>query len=345
MKTLIAMSGGVDSSVAAHLLLKAGQECVGVTMRLHGIACGTDGERDAAAVAAELGLPHSVYDFEGDFEKEVIRPFAETYLAGGTPNPCILCNRRLKFGALYEKARELGCDKVATGHYARIAYSEKYGRRVLMRGRDLSKDQSYVLYGLTREQIEHTLFPIGELPKEEVRTLARALGLSSAERKDSQDICFVPDGDYAAFLERFLNQTFEEGDFVDGDGNLLGRHRGIVRYTVGQRKGLGLSLPAPLYVAEKDPESNTVLLLPEEKLFKNEVTVCDTVLSAVDALYEGMRVEAKIRYSQAAMPARVCDVKDTTFRLVFDTPVRAPAKGQAAVLYDGEIVIGGGTIC
>ena len=345
MKTLIAMSGGVDSSVAAHLLLKAGQDCVGVTMRLHGIACGPDGERDAAAVAAQLGLPHSVYDFEGDFDKEVIRPFAETYLAGGTPNPCILCNRRLKFGALYEKARELGCEKVATGHYARIAYSEKYGRRVLMRGRDLHKDQSYVLYGLTREQIERTLFPIGEMPKEEVRALAKEYGLLSAERKDSQDICFVPDGDYAAFLERYLGRTFEEGDFVDAEGNVLGRHRGIVRYTVGQRKGLGLSLPAPLYVAKKDPVSNTVLLLPEEDLFKTEVTVCDAVLSAVDTLKEGMRVAAKVRYSQAAMPARVCDVKDTSFRLVFDTPVRAPAKGQAAVLYDEDTVLGGGTIC
>ncbi|MBQ7377992.1 MAG: tRNA 2-thiouridine(34) synthase MnmA [Clostridia bacterium] len=345
MKTMIAMSGGVDSSVAARLLLDAGHDCIGATMRLHGSFCGTDGEKDAAEVAKQLGIPHTAYDLEGDFEAEVIQPFAETYLAGGTPNPCILCNRRLKFGTLYEKASELSCDRVATGHYARIAYSEKHRRRVLMRGRDAGKDQSYVLYGMTREQIEHTLFPIGELPKDAVRDIARTAGLSCAERKDSQDICFVPDGDYAAFLERYLGQKFAEGDFVDGDGNVLGRHRGIVRYTVGQRKGLGLSLPAPLYVGGKDPVKNTVLLVPEERLFTDRVRVCDVILSALDELRDGLPVSAKIRYNQTAMPARVSDVRADSFQLIFETPVRAPAKGQAAVLYDGDVVIGGGTIC
>ncbi len=339
------MSGGVDSSVAARLLLDAGHDCIGATMRLCGSLCGADAETDAAATAKQLGIPHTVYDFEGDFEAEVIRPFAETYLAGGTPNPCILCNRRLKFGALYRKAAELGCDRVATGHYARIAYSEKYRRRVLMRGCDAGKDQSYVLYGMTREEIEHTLFPIGELPKAEVRAIAAAAGLCSAERKDSQDICFVPDGDYAAFLERYLGREFEAGDFVDADGRVLGTHRGIVRYTVGQRKGLGLSLPAPLYVGGKDPVKNTVLLVPEEGLFTTEVCVCDVNLSALDELSDGLAVTAKIRYNQTAMPARVADVGENSFRLIFETPVRAPAKGQAAVLYDGDVVIGGGTIC
>ncbi len=353
-KAIIAMSGGVDSSVSALLMLEKGFECTGVTMRLFNnediglprekSCCSLDDVFDARAVASNLGMPFFVYNFADRFEKDVIDRFIDAYVNGRTPNPCIDCNRYLKFDQLYERAQELGCDYVVTGHYAQIEYDEASGRYLLRKGVDPLKDQSYVLYALTQEQLKHTMLPLGGLEKPQVRKIAEEHGFINAHKHDSQDICFVQTGTYADFIEERLGRKFKPGNFVDEQGKVLGRHKGIIHYTVGQRKGLGLALPEPMYVKAIDPKANTVILCTNNGLFTNKVTVKDINLIDCDRIAEPRRVKARIRYHQAEQWATVTQTDDNTLEVIFDEPQRAVTKGQALVMYNGDIVVGGGTI-
>jgi tRNA-specific 2-thiouridylase len=346
------MSGGVDSSVAAWLLQRQGYDCVGVTMKLYQndtvgrrghTCCALDDVEDAKDVARRLGIPHYVFNFCDAFDDQVIRRFAESYQRGDTPNPCIDCNRYLKFGYLFQRAKVLGLDYIATGHYARICL-EHNGRWAVRKAADDSRDQSYVLASMDQEQLSHTLFPLGGLHKTEVRRIAAEQGFLNARKHDSQDICFVPDGDYGAFLERYTGQVCQGGDIVDLDGRVLGRHRGAIRYTLGQRKGLGISAEEPLYVCGKSMADNTVTVGPESALYRATLLSDDWVWGAIPALTEPTRVFAKVRYRQAECPATAYPAEDGKVRLVFDAPQRAITTGQAVVLYRGDAVLGGGTI-
>ena len=339
-KTIIAMSGGVDSSVAAFLTKNQGYDMLGVTLSLTDI--GESEIADAKAVATRMGFDHTVIDMKADFAREVIGRFIDAYENLTTPNPCIYCNRHIKFGLLGDYATKNGYSHVATGHYAQIAVEN--GRYILKKGVDASKDQSYVLYMLTQEQLKHTLFPLGGLSKAEVREIAVENGFVNARKKESQDICFVPDGDYAGFIENYLGKKYKEGNFVDFDGNVLGTHKGLIRYTVGQRKGLGLALPKPMYVCELCGEKNCVVLGDNEDLFSKTFDAEDINLITTDRIDSSIRVEAKVRYNQKAQPATVWQTEDNRFHIEFDEPQRAITKGQAVVMYDGETVIGGGTI-
>ncbi len=348
-RILVAMSGGVDSAVAAAMLSEQGHPCIGATMRLFAGAdgaCGSLAEaQDARAVADKLNIPHHVFDFGEDFEKQVIGRFCDAYQKGRTPNPCVDCNRYMKFQKLYEQAKALGCDAVATGHYARVEYDEGRGRWQLLRARCREKDQSYVLYTLTQEQLSASVFPLGEVSsKREVREMAVKYGFENADKPDSQDICFVPDGDYAAFLEQYTGETAQPGDFVDHTGRVLGQHRGLIRYTVGQRKGLGLSLPAPLYVCEKRIEDNAVVLGSEEKLFKTEIFATDFNWIACDPPTDPIPVTVMTRYRAREIPGTAQALPDGRVYIRCDQPVRAVTPGQAVVLYDGDLVVGGGMI-
>ena len=348
MKALIAMSGGVDSSVAAYLMKEKGYECLGATMRLYtgtdeaeSTCCSLADVEDARSVAVRLGMPFYVFNFTDDFKWCVIDRFTAAYERGETPNPCIDCNRFLKFERFYRRAVELGCDVIVTGHYAQI--EQRDGRWLLKKAADLTKDQSYVLYAMTQEQLAHTVFPLGGMTKAETRELAEAQGFLNARKHDSQDICFVPNGDYAAVIEQLTGKTYPAGDFVDANGSVLGQHKGVIRYTIGQRKGLGLSLKEPLYVCEKRVSDNTVVLGKNEDLFKRELIASDFNWIAWDTPPITIRCKARIRYQQPETDATVYPEGDTV-RIVFDQPQRAIAKGQAVVLYDGDYVLGGGTI-
>lgn len=344
-RVMIGMSGGVDSSVAALLLREAGYECVGATMQLYsGTPAHSQDAADAKSVADRLGMSHHVFEATADFERNVIRYFIDTYEAGGTPNPCIECNRTMKFSRMYQLAREQGCDLIATGHYARIARRED-GRWLLKKGLDESKDQSYFLYVMTQEMLSHTLFPVGELSKADVRRLAEKSGLVSARKRDSQDICFVPDGDYASFICSYTGKDYPAGDFVDESGRVLGRHEGMIRYTVGQRRGLGVSGGKPLYVCRKCAEDNTILLTDNDRLFGDTLYGEKLNLIAVERLDGPLRCKARIRYRHREQPAIVTPVGEDRIMVVFDEPQRAITAGQAVVLYDGDTVIGGATIC
>ena len=337
---MIAMSGGVDSSVAAYLSMQKSQTCAGATMKL----LSDFDEKDARAVTEKLGIPFYLFDFQKEFQNCVVDPFVDSYRQGETPNPCVQCNRNLKFGVFYEKMKELGYDKLATGHYANIEYSEKYDRYVLKKAVDLSKDQSYFLYALNQNQLENTFFPLGNMNKSQVRDVAKKQGFKNAGKKESQDICFVPDGDYSEYIKRYTGDNFKEGDFVDRQGNVLGRHKGIIRYTVGQRKGLGLALPRPMYVCEKDIVNNKVILCENDELFDDTIFAENINLITVDKIDKPLKAKAKIRSSQKEQSATVMQNDTDTIKIVFDEPQRAIAKGQSVVIYDGDIVIGGGII-
>ena len=342
-KTLVAMSGGVDSSVAAALLLEQGHTCGGVTLQL--LADGDPAAPQAAqAVAERLRIPFHLFAFSEEFRRAVLRPFTESYLRGETPNPCVDCNKNIKFPAVLARAQTLGYDAIATGHYVRREGSGDGGRQLLRRAVDRNKDQSYFLYTLTQAQLARTFFPLGGMEKPQVRELAEAYGFVNAKQRDSQDICFIPGGDYGAFLERFLGRALPPGDFVDPDGKVLGRHRGAPRYTLGQRKGLGLALPQPGYVVAVHPEENIVVVGEENALFSRTLVAKNVNFIAVESLPQPMRCLAKIRYRQKEQPAVVEQLDENTMRVVFDEPQRAITPGQAVVLYDGEYVIGGGTI-
>ena len=334
------MSGGVDSSVTAALIKDAGFDCVGATMSL--LTDAGTAAQDARECARRLGFKHLVFDFHDEFEREVISRFICAYENGLTPNPCVYCNRYIKFSALYTQAEKIGCDFIATGHYARIEQSG--GRYILKKGMDESKDQSYVLYSLSQQALEHTLLPLGNLHKETVREIADRLGFTNANKPDSQDICFVPDGDYAAFIERYTQKTYPPGKFTDENGRVLGTHRGMIRYTIGQRRGLGLALPEPMYVKYKDTENNRVVLSPDSGLYTDTLTAHDFNWILFEDPGWEFRGTVKIRYKAKAADATVIPLGGGRVKIVFDTPQRAITRGQAAVVYQGDAVVGGGTI-
>ena len=351
-RAIIAMSGGVDSSVAAFLMKQQGYYIIGVTLKLHsddGISdeqscCSQQDILDAKAVCDRLGVEHRVIDFESNFNEFVIDRFVESYINGGTPNPCIDCNRYIKFSKMLEIAAEEGFGYVVTGHYARVAYDEQSDRYVLKKGLDESKDQSYVLYSLDQHALSHLKLPLGELSKAQVREIAEQNGFINASKKDSQDICFVKDGKYADFITSYTGKNFPDGDFVDLSGRVLGTHKGIIRYTIGQRKGLNLSLPQPMYVCEKDTVSNTVTLCLDDELYATELLAEDMNYISIKELKEPLRVNAKIRYKHKEAPATLYPLSDGRVKLVFDEPQRAITKGQAVVMYIDNTVVCGGTI-
>lgn len=352
MKALIAMSGGVDSSVAALLTKQRNFDCIGCTMKLYDnddanvsrekTCCSLDDVADARSVANRLQIPYYVFNFTDDFRTKVINKFISCYEHGITPNPCIDCNRYMKFDKLYARAQVLGCDYIVTGHYARI--EKKGDQYYLKKAVDLTKDQSYVLYHLTAEQLAHTMFPLGELTKTEVRSIARANGFVTADKHESQDICFVPNGDYAQVIEHHTGKAYPVGNFVDKNGQVLGQHRGIIHYTVGQRKGLSISADQRLYVCAICPENNTVCLCSRDDLLRNEAQAVEFHWINGVPSQTKFQCHVKIRYNQKEQPATVEVVDPTTVRIIFDQPQRAITPGQAAVLYDGDIVLGGGIL-
>lgn len=350
-KAIIAMSGGVDSSVAAFLMKDKGFDCIGATMKLYDnddimesgekTCCSLDDIEDARSVANRLSMPYYVFNFKDEFKEKVIDKFIATYENGGTPNPCIDCNRHLKFKRLFQKMQELGFDYVVTGHYARV--EENNGWFYLKKGVDEAKDQSYVLYSLTQNQLAHIQFPLGTYSKTEIREIAENHNFLNARKKDSQDICFVPDGDYAKFIEGYLGKTYPKGNFIDINGNVLGEHQGIIRYTNGQRKGLGVAFGKPMYVADKNVKDNTVTLCTNEELFSAEL-IADDFNWLIPNPAKEIKCSARVRYNMKEQSATVYTLENGNVKIVFDVPQRAITRGQAAVLYDGETVLGGGTI-
>ncbi|MBQ9167604.1 MAG: tRNA 2-thiouridine(34) synthase MnmA [Oscillospiraceae bacterium] len=353
-RALIAMSGGVDSSVAACLMKRSGYQCIGATMRLfdnsiledgqESTCCSLDDVEDARSVAYRLNIPHYVFNFTDDFREKVMDKFVHCYECGATPNPCIDCNRYLKFEHLLRRGLELGCDYVVTGHYAQIRQDATTGRYLMYKAADLAKDQTYFLYSLTQEQLAHTCFPLGGLTKEQVRQIAQEENFINAKKHDSQDICFVPDGDYRAFLERYTGKSYPDGNFLDRSGKVVGRHQGAVGYTLGQRKGLGLAMGEPVYVCGKNMEENTVTVGPNEALFRKGLRANDWNWFPFPELSEPIRVKAKTRSRMVEQSATVYPEENGFARVEFDEPQRAITPGQAVVLYDGNLVVGGGTI-
>jgi len=353
-RILAAMSGGVDSSVAALLLIQQGYSVDGGTMTLFSKedilissgACGSSNEaNDARRICDRLGIGHHLFCFHNEFRQDVIGHFAKSYLNGETPNPCVECNRCLKFRRFFDKAVELGYDGMATGHYARVEYDSGSGRYLLKKAADVTKDQTYFLYSLPQDVLSHTLLPLGGMTKAQIREIAADNGFINADKPDSQDICFIPGGDYAAFLEEKLGCRCPEGEFFREDTQtVVGRHKGFHRYTIGQRKGLGIAAEKPLYVIRKDHATNRVILGDNNDLFTDSLTAVNCNWIALDRLTSSIRVAAKTRYSQSEAVATVCPISDSVAEVTFDTPQRAVTAGQAGVFYDGDTVVGGGTI-
>lgn len=343
------MSGGVDSSVSAILLKNQGYDVIGITMKLYeqeldGSCCNTSSTLDAKRVCDYLDIPHYTLNFKEKFKKYVIDDFINCYANCKTPNPCIECNKYMKFGSMYEKAKELGCEYIATGHYAKTEYSEKYGRWVLKKSNAGKKDQSYVLWNIPKDLIKHILFPLSDFEnKEEIRQIARESNLKVANKPDSEDICFIPDGNYKKFLEKNSNIKPKEGNIVNLDGKILGKHTGLYNYTIGQRKGLGISNPVPLFVLGFNKEKNEVIVGEEDKLYQKEILVNNINLLLIDEIKEPIEVDVKTRYSSKLSKAKI-EMINENIRVVFDEPQRAITPGQSAVFYIDDIVLGGGKI-
>lgn len=353
-KVVVGMSGGVDSSVAAYLLKEQGYDVIGVTMQIwqdeeqatqeeNGGCCGLSAVDDARRVAAALEIPYYVMNFKKEFKENVIDYFVEEYQNGRTPNPCIACNRYVKWESLLQRSLSIGAEYIATGHYARVVQLEN-GRYTLRRSATLAKDQTYALYNLTQEQLKRTLMPVGKYTKDEVRAIAEKINLRIANKPDSQDICFVPDGDYAAYIEEEAGVKVPEGNFVLTDGTVLGRHKGITHYTVGQRKGLGLALGYPAFVLEIRSETNEVVIGTKEESMTTQLRARNLNFMAVEDLTEPLHVFTKIRYNHKGAWCTIEKTGEDEVLCTFDEPQRAVTPGQAVVFYDGEYVLGGGTI-
>jgi len=348
------MSGGVDSSTAAASLARQGFEVIGITMKVWEDAgltdesnrrcCSAADVEDARRVCALANIPHYVSNAKAAFRRYVVDPFCKEYLRGRTPNPCIVCNTERKFRLMLRRARTLGASHIATGHYARIERDEESGRYLLLKGRDAAKEQSYFLYGLTQSQLLHILFPLGDLTKTQVRRRARELGLPTARKPESQEICFVTDGDYRKLIERFVPGKFTPGPILDVNGRELGRHKGIANYTIGQRRGLGIAHPRPLYVVSLNPQKNAVVVGTSEHVWAHELVADDLNWISIRTLREPMRVKARIRYKHTESPARVIPLEPNRVLVRFEHPQRAITPGQAVVFYDADVVVGGGTI-
>lgn len=341
-KVAVAMSGGVDSSVAAHLIMEQGMDAFGITMMV-GASETARAAEDAASVCRQLGIPHYVVDLRQAFEDLIVNEFCQEYLGGRTPNPCVTCNRLIKFGALMEKATALGAEFMATGHYVQVCYEPECGRYLLKKGVDTGKDQSYFLYGLRQDQLARARFPLGLLKKDEVRERARRLGLPTAERSESQEICFIT-GNYRDFLAQRGCGSGKSGSFIDKDGNVLGRHRGICHYTIGQRRGLGVSCGVPVYVAKIDSDTGNIVLAEEKDLWAKTLIAGKVNWIAIERLTDEIKVEAKIRYAAKPARARVIPEREDRVRVVFDKPQRAITPGQSVVFYWNDTVVGGGVI-
>lgn len=342
-KVVIGLSGGVDSSVAAYLLKEQGYEVVGVTMDVRQEGMSSSEIEDARRVADFLGIEYKVVDYRERFKEIVIGNFISEYSAGRTPNPCIICNRMVKWAALFDYAEQNGIQYVATGHYASIGQKEN-GRYTVFCGSDALKDQSYMLYALTQKQLASTIMPLGGYTKEKIRKIAAEIGLCTAEKNDSMEICFIPDNDYVSFILKNSDRKYPEGNFVDMNGNILGKHKGVINYTVGQRKGLGIAFGVPMFVKKIDTVRNEVILASNDELFSDTVSAENVSLMSVEKIEPGMRVSAKIRYSHKAQPARIWQNEDGTLKCVFDEKQRAATPGQSLVIYDNDCILGGGTI-
>ncbi|HEY4544594.1 MAG TPA: tRNA 2-thiouridine(34) synthase MnmA [Tissierellaceae bacterium] len=353
-KVVLGMSGGVDSSVAAYILQQQGYEVIGVTLvqtphdevfdEDQGGCCSISSVFDAKKVASDLNIPHYVINFRGIFERKVVNYFIDEYLEGKTPNPCLMCNKYVRFDKFLDKAKELGADYLATGHYARVEYDEETGRYLLLKSEDDKKDQTYFLHQIKQEQLSQTMFPLGGYKKEEIREIAEKLGMVIHDKPDSEEICFIPDNDHGGYIKRMVPDKVVPGNFIDSKGNILGQHKGIVYYTVGQRKGLGVALGRRVFVQSINPDTNEIVLGDDRALYKNALVAKDLNFISIDKLDSKMEVTTKIRHTNKESNAVIYPIDNDRVKVEFETPQRAIAKGQGVIFYNGDVVVGGGII-